>query len=155
MNHDVSATTDAVPFNDIAALEKVLARGRTAAVIAEPVMTNIGMVLPEDGFLTKLRELTRRHDVLLIIDETHTLSTARGGYCARAESAAGHLGVRQGDRRRHALRGVRIHRRGGSGHAPRAGGSRRRALGHGHHAVGQCAGAGLPRGQSRRADDAC
>ena len=61
MNHDVSVTTDAVPFNDIAAVERVLARSRTAAVIAEPVMTNIGMVLPEEGFLHKLRELTRRH----------------------------------------------------------------------------------------------
>jgi glutamate-1-semialdehyde 2,1-aminomutase len=80
MNHDVSVTTDAVPFNDIAALEKLLARGRTAAVIAEPVMTNIGMVLPEEGFLHRLREVTRRHNVLLILDETHTLSTARGGY---------------------------------------------------------------------------
>jgi len=83
MHHDASANTDAVPFNDIASLEKVLARGRTAAVIAEPVMTNIGMVLPEEGFLRTLRELTRRHGALLIIDETHTLSSARGGY-ARA-----------------------------------------------------------------------
>lgn len=80
MNHDVSATTDAAPFNDLAAVERVLARGRTAAVIAEPVMTNIGMVLPEPGFLEQLRAITRRHDVLLIVDETHTLSTARGGY---------------------------------------------------------------------------
>ena len=43
-------------------------------------MTNIGMVLPEDGFLARLRELTRQHGTLLILDETHTLSTARGGY---------------------------------------------------------------------------
>ena len=43
-------------------------------------MTNIGMVLPAAGFLQKLRELTRRHGALLIIDETHTLSSARGGY---------------------------------------------------------------------------
>jgi glutamate-1-semialdehyde 2,1-aminomutase len=85
MNHDVSATTDAVPFNDAAAVERVLARGRTAALIAEPVMTNIGMVLPEDRFLRKLRELTRKHGVLFIVDETHTLSTARGGY-ARAQN---------------------------------------------------------------------
>jgi glutamate-1-semialdehyde 2,1-aminomutase len=84
MNHDVSVTTDAVPFNDIAAVERVLSRGRTAAVIAEPVMTNIGMVLPQEGFLRQLREVTRRLNVLLIIDETHTLSTARGGY-ARAQ----------------------------------------------------------------------
>ena len=80
LNHDVSAATDAVPFNNLLALEKVLARGRTAAVIAEPVMTNIGMVLPEAGFLRGLREATRRHGTLLIIDETHTLSSARGGY---------------------------------------------------------------------------
>ena len=83
MNHDVGATTDAVPFNDAAAVERVLARGRTAALIAEPVMTNIGMVLPEEGFLHELRALTRKHGVLFIVDETHTLSTARGGY-ARA-----------------------------------------------------------------------
>jgi glutamate-1-semialdehyde 2,1-aminomutase len=80
MAHDVGATTDAVAFNDVPALERVLARGRTAAVIAEPVMTNIGMVLPDEGFLARLRELTRLHGTLLIIDETHTLSTARGGY---------------------------------------------------------------------------
>jgi glutamate-1-semialdehyde 2,1-aminomutase len=85
MNHDVSVTTDAVPFNDVAAVERVLARRRTAALIAEPVMTNIGMVLPQPGFLAQLRELTRKHGVLLIIDETHTLSTARGGY-ARAQN---------------------------------------------------------------------
>jgi glutamate-1-semialdehyde 2,1-aminomutase len=80
MNHDVALTTDAVPFNDLAALERVLARGRSCAVIAEPVMTNIGMVLPEEGFLQALRQLTRRHGTLLVIDETHTLSSARGGY---------------------------------------------------------------------------
>jgi glutamate-1-semialdehyde 2,1-aminomutase len=82
MNHDVAVTTDAVPFNDIAAVEQVLARGRTAALIAEPVMTNIGMVLPEPGFLRALREVTRKHGVLLVVDETHTLSSALGGYAA-------------------------------------------------------------------------
>ena len=84
VSHDVSAATDAVPFNDVAALERVLARGRTAAVIAEPVMTNIGMVLPAAGFLAQLRELTRRHGTLLIVDETHTLSSALGGYARSA-----------------------------------------------------------------------
>lgn len=78
--HDVSAFTDAVPFNDVDALEAVLARGKTAAVIAEPVMTNIGMVLPQPGFLTRLRELTRASGTLLVIDETHTLSSGLGGY---------------------------------------------------------------------------
>ena len=85
MNHDVSVTTDAVPFNDLAAVEDILRRERTAALIAEPVMTNIGMVLPEPGFLAALRALTRKHGTLLIIDETHTLSTARGGYTRAAQ----------------------------------------------------------------------
>ncbi|HET7811017.1 MAG TPA: transaminase [Steroidobacteraceae bacterium] len=85
VSHDVAAQTDVVPFNDVAALEHVLARGLTAVAIAEPVMTNIGMVLPEEGFLRSLRELTRRHGTLLVIDETHTLSSARGGY-ARARN---------------------------------------------------------------------
>jgi glutamate-1-semialdehyde 2,1-aminomutase len=84
MSHDVAATTDAVPFNDLAAVERVLARGATAALIAEPVMTNIGMVLPAPGFLAELRALTRRHGALLVIDETHTLSSALGGYSRAA-----------------------------------------------------------------------
>ncbi len=149
MNHDVSATTDAVPFNDIEAVERVLSRGRTAAVIAEPVMTNIGMVLPQPGFLQALRAATRKHGVLLIIDETHTLSSARGGYSTAEKLDPRHLGVRQGHRRRHALRGVRLQRRRGGRHAARAGRAIRRAFGHGHHVVRQCAGAGLPRGQPR------
>jgi glutamate-1-semialdehyde 2,1-aminomutase len=82
MNHDVAVTTDAVRFNDIDAVTAVLARGETAAVIAEPVMTNIGMVLPQPGFLEALRAVTRQHGSLLVIDETHTLSSARGGYTA-------------------------------------------------------------------------
>jgi glutamate-1-semialdehyde 2,1-aminomutase len=85
MNHDFAASTDVVPFNDLASLEQVLRRARTAALIAEPVMTNIGMVLPEPGFLATLRALARKHGTLLVIDETHTLSSAYGGY-ARAES---------------------------------------------------------------------
>jgi glutamate-1-semialdehyde 2,1-aminomutase len=80
MNHDAAAATDAVPFNDLAAVDRLLRRGRTAALIAEPVMTNIGMVLPDAGFHSELRALTRKHGTLLIIDETHTLSTALGGY---------------------------------------------------------------------------
>jgi len=70
----------AVEFNDEVALAAALARGDIAAVIAEPVMTNIGMVLPQPGFLDRLRELTRRHDVLLVLDETHTLSSGPAGY---------------------------------------------------------------------------
>lgn len=70
----------AVEFNDIAALEAALAGGGIAAVIAEPVMTNCGMVLPAPGFDAVLRALTRRHGALLIIDETHTISSGPGGY---------------------------------------------------------------------------
>lgn len=73
----------AVPFNDLAALEAALAPGDVAAILCEPAMTNIGMVLPDPGFLQQVRELTRRHGTLLIIDETHTISTGPGG-CTRA-----------------------------------------------------------------------
>lgn len=67
-------------FNDLAAVEAALATGEVAAVLTEPVMTNCCMVLPEAGFLQGLRDLTRRYGSLLIIDETHTLSTGLGGY---------------------------------------------------------------------------
>lgn len=78
--HDLTATTRVVPFNDIAALEAALAPGDVAAVLAEPVMTNCGMILPESGFHEALRRLTRDAGTLLIIDETHTISTGPGGY---------------------------------------------------------------------------
>jgi glutamate-1-semialdehyde 2,1-aminomutase len=51
-------------------------------VLAEPALTNIGIVLPEPGFHDALRELTRRTGTLLIIDETHTISASAGGYTA-------------------------------------------------------------------------
>jgi glutamate-1-semialdehyde 2,1-aminomutase len=69
-----------IPFNDLPALEAALVTGEYACVLAEPVMTNCGMVLPAPGFHAALRELTRRYGTLLAIDETHTLSTALGGY---------------------------------------------------------------------------
>jgi glutamate-1-semialdehyde 2,1-aminomutase len=78
--HDEAALTRVIPFNDIAALEAALAPGDVAAVLAEPVMTNCGMILPDPGFHAALRELTRQAGTLLIIDETHTLSTGPGGY---------------------------------------------------------------------------
>lgn len=77
---DVVRTTRVVEFNDIAALEKALAPGDIAAVLAEPAMTNIGMVLPDRGFHDALRALTRKYGTLLIIDETHTISTGPGGW---------------------------------------------------------------------------
>ncbi len=72
----------AVPFNDLAALEAALAPGDVAAVLCEPALTNIGMVLPQEGFLQRVRALTRQYGSLLIIDETHTISTGPGG-CTR------------------------------------------------------------------------
>ena len=79
---DSAAATTAVEFNDVAALEAALGSRQFAAVIHEPVMTNIGMVLPQPGFHQALREATRRSGTLLVIDETHTLSSGLGGYCA-------------------------------------------------------------------------
>lgn len=73
-------TTRVVEFNDSAALEEALAHEDVACVLAEPAMTNIGIVLPEPGFHDALRDLTRRHGTLLIIDETHTMSAGYGGY---------------------------------------------------------------------------
>lgn len=77
---DQTETTVVIPFNDIAALEAALSKGDIAAVLAEPVMTNFGMILPEPGFHKALRELTTRYGTLLILDETHTLSSGPAGY---------------------------------------------------------------------------
>lgn len=79
---DPSLTTRVVEFNDIAALEAALASEDVACVLAEPVMTNIGIVHPQPGFHEALREITRRTGTLLIIDETHTICTSPGGYTA-------------------------------------------------------------------------
>ncbi|ESQ76609.1 aspartate aminotransferase family protein [Asticcacaulis sp. AC402] len=79
--HDQTQTTTVIPFNDLPALEAALATGDIAAVLAEPVMTNCGMIRPDAGYLEALRELCTRHGALLVMDETHTLSSAPGGYC--------------------------------------------------------------------------
>jgi glutamate-1-semialdehyde 2,1-aminomutase len=80
---DVSETTVAVEFNDLDALERALATGEIACVLAEPAMTNMGIVLPEAPYHEVLRALTREHGTLLIIDETHTFSAGPGG-CTQA-----------------------------------------------------------------------
>ncbi|KAF0984603.1 hypothetical protein FDP41_000502 [Naegleria fowleri] len=72
-------TTKVVEFNDVEGLEKALADRDVAAVLCEPAMTNIGIVMPQPGFLEKLRELTTKYGTLLIIDETHTISAGSGG----------------------------------------------------------------------------
>ncbi len=77
---DLTATTKVVEFNDVDALEAALAPGDVACVLAEPVMTNVGMVLPDEGFHDALRALTRKAGTLLVIDETHCMSSGPGGY---------------------------------------------------------------------------
>ena len=79
---DPRLTTRVVPFNDLDALETALAAGDVAALLMEPALTNIGIVLPEPGYLDAVREITRRHGVLWIIDETHTICTGPGGSTA-------------------------------------------------------------------------
>jgi glutamate-1-semialdehyde 2,1-aminomutase len=82
---DPTVTTKVVEFNDLDAVEQALAPGDVACVLAEPVMTNVGIVHPEPGYHQALRELTRKSGTLLIIDETHTICAGPGGY-TRAEN---------------------------------------------------------------------
>ncbi len=79
---DPQLTTKVIEFNDVAALETVLSARDVAAVLAEPVMTNIGIIHPEPGYHEALRELTRKYGTYLVIDETHTICTGPGGYTA-------------------------------------------------------------------------
>jgi glutamate-1-semialdehyde 2,1-aminomutase len=79
---DPTLTTRVIEFNDVAALESALYAGDVAAVLAEPVMTNIGIIHPDPGFHEALRELTSKHGTYLIIDETHTICAGPGGYTA-------------------------------------------------------------------------
>jgi glutamate-1-semialdehyde 2,1-aminomutase len=77
---DLTQLARVVEFNDVAALRQALSRHDVACVITEPVMTNSCMVLPDPGFHAELRRLTRQSGTLLLIDETHTISTGPGGY---------------------------------------------------------------------------
>jgi glutamate-1-semialdehyde 2,1-aminomutase len=77
---DLTQLARIVEFNDVPALQAAHAHGDVACVIAEPVMTNSCMVLPAPGFHAELRRLTREAGTLLLIDETHTISTGPGGY---------------------------------------------------------------------------
>jgi glutamate-1-semialdehyde 2,1-aminomutase len=79
---DLTLGATAVEFNDLAAVESALKTGEIAAILTEPVMTNSCMVLPDAGFHDGLRLLSRRYGALLIIDETHTISSGLGGYTA-------------------------------------------------------------------------
>jgi glutamate-1-semialdehyde 2,1-aminomutase len=77
---DLSKSAVCCEFNDLTAVEAALAKGDVAAILTEPVMTNSCMVLPEPGFLAGLQRLATQYGALLIIDETHTISTGLGGY---------------------------------------------------------------------------
>lgn len=79
---DPALTTKVVQFNDVAALEEALVPGDVACVLAEPALTNIGIVLPEPGFHEQLRALATATGTLLVIDETHTICAGPGGATA-------------------------------------------------------------------------
>lgn len=80
---DVIETSRVAEFNDLEGLERQLKNGDVAAVLMEPALTNIGIVLPEPGYLEGVRALTKKYDALLIIDETHTFSAGWGGMTMR------------------------------------------------------------------------
>src|SRR5688572_21670342 len=80
---DFASHARVVEFNDLRALEVALSDGQVACVLAEPVMTNAGMVLPQAGFWEQARELCSRYQTLLAIDETHTLSSGPRGHARR------------------------------------------------------------------------
>ena len=77
---DLTLSAVSCEFNDLGAVEAALAKGDIAAILTEAVMTNCCMVLPDPGFLQGLRDLSRQYGTLLMIDETHTMSTGLGGY---------------------------------------------------------------------------
>ena len=76
-------TTVSIPFNDLAAAEAAFATGEVAAMLMEPALTNIGIVLPNDGYLEGMQELCRKYEIIWILDETHTLSAGPGGMTAQ------------------------------------------------------------------------
>ena len=76
-------TTVSIPFNELAAAEAAFATGEVAAMLMEPALTNIGIVLPDDGYLEGMQELCRKYEIIWILDETHTLSAGPGGMTAQ------------------------------------------------------------------------
>ena len=79
---DLDVTTRVVEFNDISGMEKALAHGDVAAILMEPAMTNVGIVLPHAGYLEAVQALAKKYGTILIIDETHTISVGPGGMTA-------------------------------------------------------------------------
>ena len=116
---DPTETTRVVEFNDLDALEAALAHEDVACVLAEPALTNIGIVLPEPGFHDALRTLTREHGTYLVIDETHTLCAGPG---------RGDEGVGPGPRLPHGRQAARERRAGGLLRDERRGGRAHRRV---------------------------
>jgi glutamate-1-semialdehyde 2,1-aminomutase len=79
----VAQTTRVAEFNDLESVERALRHRDVAVLIAEPALTNIGIVLPEPGFWKAVRDLCDTYGTLLLIDETHTISAGPGG-CTKA-----------------------------------------------------------------------
>jgi glutamate-1-semialdehyde 2,1-aminomutase len=79
---DPAETTRVVEFNDLNALEAALKHHDVACILAEPAMTNVGIILPDDGYWKAAQELARRYGSLFIADETHTICAGSGG-CTR------------------------------------------------------------------------
>ncbi len=107
---DPELTTVVVPFNDITALAAALGKVDIACVLAEPALTNIGIVPPEPGFHEALRSLTRKHGVLLVIDETHTILRGPGRRHPGLGAGTRFPGDRQDHRWRHAGGCLWLHR---------------------------------------------
>ena len=78
----LDVTTRVVEFNNLAAMEQALAASDVAAILMEPAMTNVGIVLPDDGYLSAVGELAKKYGAVWIIDETHTISVGPGGMTA-------------------------------------------------------------------------
>ena len=78
----LDVTTRVVEFNDLDGMERALKHGDVAAILMEPAMTNVGIVLPDDGYLAAVGELARKYAAVWIIDETHTISVGPGGMTA-------------------------------------------------------------------------
>ena len=79
---DLDSTTRVVEFNDLVSMQSALKHNDVAAIIMEPAMTNVGIVLPESGYLQSVAELARKNNVIWIVDETHTISVGPGGMTA-------------------------------------------------------------------------
>lgn len=79
---DPTVTTKVIEFNDLPALEAALKDRDVACVLAEPAMTNIGIIHPQQGYWERAQKIIKDAGTLLIIDETHTICTGPGGYTA-------------------------------------------------------------------------